>query len=64
MLTTLLEAKLRRMTPPDVSRLVLLGPARHESDAKVRRYRLARLKLDDERARGEARFAHLKRVYD
>jgi hypothetical protein len=49
------------------SRLVLLAPPRDGRDPKIRRYRLARLKLtEDPRrgARGEAPFSHLKRVYD
>ena len=52
-----------------ITRLVLLAPARGESerDAKIRRYRLARLKLSDDPGRSaqkEAPFSHLKRVYD
>ena len=52
-----------------ITRLVLLAPPRHESerDAKIRRYRLARLKLSDDPGRSaqkEAPFSHLKRVYD
>jgi hypothetical protein len=48
-----------------ISRLVLLAPPRNESerDAKIRRYRLARLKLT-EPPRREAPFAHLKRMHD
>ena len=48
-----------------ITRLVLLAPTRGESerDAKIRRYRLARLKLTEE-PRREAPFSHLKRVYD
>ena len=48
-----------------ITRLVLLAPPRHESerDAKIRRYRLARLKLTEE-PRREAPFSHLKRTYD
>ena len=50
-----------RNTP--VRRLVLV-PAGGRSDANVRRFRLARLRLEDrEVARGE-RFAHLKRMHD
>ena len=57
---------MHHMNQPAFSRLVLLGPASGARDAKVRRYRLARLKLEgnDARPRGESRFAHLKRVYD
>ena len=46
-----------------ITRLVLLAPPRDERDAKIRRYRLARLKLTDD-LRKEAPFSHLKRVYD
>jgi hypothetical protein len=45
------------------NRLVLVGPTRDERETKIRRYRLARLKLEDRDER-EPRFAHLKRVYD
>ena len=58
---------MRTMTAAPISRLVLLAPPRDERESKIRRYRLARLKLtDDERARprGDARYAHLKRLYD
>ena len=57
---------MRHMNQSAVSHLVLVGPPRVERDAKVRRYRLARLKLEgtEGRLRGDARFAHLKRVYD
>jgi hypothetical protein len=50
-----------------VSRLVLVAPLRNDRDAKIRRYRLARLKLTDDPGRGarrESPFSHLKRVYD
>ena len=54
------------MNQSAVSRLVLLGPPRDDTAAKVRHYRLARLKLEGNEVRlhGDARFAHLKRVYD
>ena len=57
---------MQHMNQPAFSRLVLLGPATAARDANVRRYRLARLKLEgnDARPRSESRFAHLKRVYD
>jgi len=57
---------MRHMHTPAISRLVLIGPPRAEREAKVRHYRLARLKLDaaEGRPRDEARYAHLKRVYD
>lgn len=50
-----------------ISRLVLVAPPRSDREAKIRRYRLARLKLTDSpdrSARREAPFSHLKRVYD
>jgi hypothetical protein len=52
------------------NRLVLVGPARGTRGARgrdsaaVRRYRLARLRVEGERQVGEARYAHLKRTYD
>jgi hypothetical protein len=49
------------------NRLVLVGPARGargRDSAAVRRYRLARLRVEGERKVGEARYAHLKRTYD
>jgi hypothetical protein len=61
------------MTPPStpaLSRLVLLGEPRTEREQKIRRYRLARLKLEPEmsRSRGATReterHAHLRRSYD
>lgn len=57
------------MTQPDRSLKVVLVEDRSEvSDARgaatVRRYRLARLRLDGRSADPEARFEHLKRVYD
>ena len=50
-----------------ISRLVLVAPPRTDREAKIRRYRLARLKLTDTPDRGSHRdvpFSHLKRVYD
>ncbi|MBX5440391.1 MAG: hypothetical protein IRZ32_02565 [Solirubrobacteraceae bacterium] len=57
------------MTPSAaVNRLVLIGPTRTSSGrdgATVRRYRLARLRLEGDRIRpGRPRHAHLKRVHD
>ena len=49
------------------SRVFLVGPARgsHGRDAPtVRRYKLARLKVEGQRRPGEPRHAHLKRIYD
>jgi hypothetical protein len=45
------------------SRLVLV-PAAGRGDELVRRYRLARLRLEPRDVRGEQRFEHLKRAYD
>ena len=48
-------------------RIVLLPEPRDAREGKIRRFRLARVKLDaaDARdARDELRFAHLKRLYD
>ena len=58
-----------RMTPPAaLTRLVLIGPAPAASGrdrAAVRRYRLARLRVEGDRMRpGRPRHAHLARVYD
>jgi len=57
---------MRIMNAPAVNRLVLVAPRRvPREEPKVRRYRLARLRLEGEdRPRGDARYAHLKRVYD
>ena len=52
--------------PPRASRLVLL-PSAEESgrgDELVRRYRLARLRLEPRETRGDERFAHLKHFHD
>ena len=49
------------------NRLVLVGPGRaaHGRDtAAVRRYRLARLRVEGERKVAHGRHDHLKRVYD
>lgn len=60
------------MTMTDIAaatnRLVLLAP-RREADTKIRRYRIARVKLEETRPTsrpGERpeRFSHLKRSYD
>jgi hypothetical protein len=58
-----LRATMSSMQPASVHRLVLLAPPKQERDPKIRRYRLARLKLED-REEHESRFSHLKRVYD
>ena len=46
-----------------VRRLVLV-PAGGRSDAAVRRFRLARLRLEDREVARAERFAHLKRPHD
>jgi hypothetical protein len=48
---------------PSVHRLVLV-PATGRGDELVRRYRLARLRLEPREVRGDERFAHLRRAYD
>ena len=54
---------MRIMSTPAIAtrRVVLLPESREGREAKIRRYRLARLRLDDVR---EPRFSHLKRQYD
>jgi hypothetical protein len=49
--------------PPSVRRLALV-PAAGRSDAAVRRFRLARLRLEDREVARSERFAHLKRGHD
>ena len=49
------------------NRPLLVGPgraSRGRDRASVRRYRIARLRVEGERKVGEARYAHLKRIYD
>jgi hypothetical protein len=48
---------------PSARRLVLV-PASGRGDELVRRYRLARLRLEPRETRGEQRFAHLKHRHD
>jgi hypothetical protein len=57
------------MTRPTASsRILLVADRRGETDADtgtpVRRYRLARLRFDARPAGPDARFEHLKRVFD
>jgi hypothetical protein len=60
------------MTPPTGSvsaaelpvRRLALVPTSGRSDASVRRYRLARLRLEDREVARAERFAHLKRAHD
>lgn len=50
------------------SKVLLVGDRRGEADTSagtpIRRYRLARLRLDSRPGAASARFDHLKRVYD
>jgi len=58
---------LRMTAAMTANRFILVGPARgsRPSDERVRRYRLARLKVEPEtRAARDRRFQHLKRMYD
>jgi hypothetical protein len=50
-------------SPPPARRLVLV-PATGRGDELVRRYRLARLRLEPRETTGEARFAHLTQRHD
>jgi hypothetical protein len=56
------------MTPRPTSKLLLVADPRTVPAASavkpIRRYRLARLRLDGREAVGESRFEHLKRVFD
>lgn len=55
------------MTSPSVTRRLVLVPAAPppaRSDAGVRRYRLARLRLEGREVPAAERFAHCKRNYD
>jgi hypothetical protein len=51
---------------PPARRLVLVPaePRTGRGDEQVRRYRLARLRLEPREVRGEARFAHLRAPHD
>ena len=49
---------------PPVARRLVLVPATGRSDELVRRYRLARLRLEPRDEAGDRRFEHLKRTYD
>ena len=50
--------------PPRARRLVLVPAAEGRDDELVRRYRLARLRLESRDTHGEERFAHLKHFHD
>ena len=50
--------------PAPVARRLVLVPAAGRGDELVRRYRLARLRLEGRETRGDERFAHLKHRHD
>jgi hypothetical protein len=52
--------------PPSerTARRLVLVPAIGRDDELVRRYRLARLRLEPRQVRGDERFAHLTRAHD
>ncbi|HWK29285.1 MAG TPA: hypothetical protein VNS09_22165 [Solirubrobacter sp.] len=50
-------------TAPPIRRLALVSTD-GRSDASVRRFRLARLRLEDREVARAERFAHLKRAHD
>jgi len=61
-----LHSRPAKPPPPRARRLVLL-PAERDSgrgDELVRRYRIARLRLEPRETRGDERFAHLKSFHD
>jgi hypothetical protein len=51
-----------KVPPPRARRLVLVPAA--GGDELVRRYRLARLRLEPRETRGDERFAHLRHSHD
>ena len=50
--------------PAPTARRLVLVPASGRGDELVRRYRLARLRLEPRETRGDERFAHLKHSHD
>ena len=50
--------------PAPVARRLVLVPASGRGDELVRRYRLARLRVEGRDTRGADRFAHLKHRHD
>ncbi len=61
------QRRSRPSDPPRAARRLVLLPATQESgrgDELVRRYRLARLRLEPRETRGAERFAHLKSFHD
>jgi hypothetical protein len=53
-----------RETPPPRPRLIDRGSPSNAAAQPVRRYRLAKLRLDARIAGSASRFEHLKRTYD
>ena len=53
-------------SPPGARRLVLVPatPRSGREDELVRRYRMARLRVEPRHTRGQERFAHLKQFHD
>jgi hypothetical protein len=55
------------MTTAAANRLVLIGPARGSrgrDSATIRRYRIARLRVEGSQRPGKPAHAHLKKLYD
>ena len=63
MTSATLPARTTDKDPPPARRLVLV-PASGRGDELVRRYRLARLRLEPRETTGDLRFAHLKHPHD
>ena len=63
MTSAALPARTTDKGPPSARRLVLV-PATGRGDELVRRYRLARLRLEPRETTGDLRFAHLKHPHD
>ena len=63
MTSAALSARTTDKGPPPARRLFLV-PASGRDDELVRRYRLARLRLEPRETAGDARFAHLKHPHD
>jgi len=63
MTSAALPARTTDNRPPPAQRLFLV-PASGRGDELVRRYRLARLRLEPRETTGDLRFAHLKHPHD
>jgi hypothetical protein len=64
MTSAALPARTTDKGPPPARRLVLVPAASGRGDELVRRYRLARLRLEPRETTGDLRFAHLKHSHD